>query len=326
MINFFIYDHSYIIDRRGGLLMKKKILTLIIINFILMVQFSIIVEANSGPPSNLSLTIIGVDEDYDLDIFIYQEDLLTQTQIDQGETRINDNFMYGYYYQDTYPEFLKSFQDKDNYISNSLYGGVDYFDSWDSGDNEEYVMYLEVPRVFKIVLINASDQLIISEVIEMRSYDFDITWDLTGVVFSEDITYDAGVLLGLGENPFYESAFYVEMVIRLMVSLVLEGLVFYIIGFRKRWTYIIFTIINVISQVGLTMGTIYSFYRGDTGYGTIFIFIFGEFLIFIGEMFLLTLLIREKKWYVRTLVVFLANMISLVIGLAISYGLLSLIY
>ncbi len=283
-------------------------------------------DANSGPPANLSLIVTGVSDDYALDIFIYQEEVLTQDQIDQSEALIDENFMYRYYYQETYPEFLKSFQDKDHYVSNSLYGGVDYFSSWDDGEDQEFVMFLEVPRVFKIVLINENDQLIISEVIEMKSYDFDIIWDLSDVVFSDEVTYDAGSILGLGENPFYESSYYVDMVIRLVVSILIEGLIFFAFGFRKKWTYITFAIINVISQVGLTLGTMYSYYRGDSAYGTIFVLFFGEFLIFTGEMFFLTLLVREKKWYVRTLVVFLANMLSLVIGLLISFGLMSLIY
>ncbi len=306
--------------------MKKKVFVFFILFFMTGAFFGLYLQANSGPPSNLDLMVTGVNEEYSLDIFIYQETPLTQNQIDQAETLMDENFMYRYYYQDSYPEFLKSFQDKDNYVSNSLYGSVDYFDSWDVGLDQKYVMFLEVPRVFKIVLINGSDQLIISEVIEMKSYDFDIVWDLSDVAFSDEVTYDAGSILGLGENPFYESSYYVDMVIRLVVSILIEGLIFFAFGFRKKWTYITFAIINVISQVGLTLGTMYSFYRGDSAYGTIFVLFFGEFLIFTGEMFFLTLLVREKKWYVRTLVVFLANMLSLVLGLLISFGLMSLIY
>ena len=310
---------------------KARIRRIKLISFFLLVLITIFIyaspaQANSGPPMNLSLTILGVTEDYDLDIFIYQEENLTQYQIDQGEMRIDDNFMYRYYYQESYPEFLKSFQDKDHFTSNSLYGGVDYFSSYEDYHGETYIMFLEVPRIFKIVLINTSNQLIISEVIVMESYDLNISWDLSGVNFSDEITYEAGLILGLNENPFYEWRYYFDMIIRLVVTVALEGLIFFAFGFRKRWTYITFVFINVISQVGLTMGTIYSFYRGDHAYGTIFIFIFGEFLIFILEMLFLTLLIREKKWYVRTLVVFLANMISLVLGLLISFGLLSIFY
>ncbi|RJP57539.1 MAG: hypothetical protein C4543_09575 [Ignavibacteriales bacterium] len=301
--------------------MNKKYRMILVLIFMGLLGISLPVQANSGPPSNLSLTITGVTEEYSLDIFIYQEGLLTQDQIDQAEA-----FMYRYYYQNTYPEFLKSFQDKDNYVSNTLYGSVDYFEYWDVGSDKKYVMFLNIPRTFKIVLINESDELIISKVIEMKSYDFDIVLDLSDVSFTDEITYDAGSILGLGENPFYESSYYVDMFIRLVVTILIEGLIFFAFGFRKKSTYIVFTIINVISQVGLTLGTMYSFYRGDSAYGTIFVFIFGEFLIFTGEMFLLTLLVREKKWYVRTLVVFLANIVSLVLGLAISLGLLSLIY
>ena len=303
-----------------------KVIAILFFTICLLLIPSFSVMGNSGPPMNLSLTITGVAEDYDLDIFIYQEEDLTQYQIDQGEIRIDENFMYRYYYQESYPEYLKSFQDKDHYISNSLYGAVDYFSSYEDVQGETYVMFLEVPRIFKIVLINTSNQLIISEVIVMESYDLNISWDLSGVNFSDEITYEAGLILGLNENPFYEWRYYFDMIIRLVVTVALEGLIFFAFGFRKRWTYITFVFINVISQVGLTMGTIYSFYRGDHAYGTIFIFIFGEFLIFILEMLFLTLLIREKKWYVRTLVVFLANMISLVLGLLISFGLLSIFY
>jgi hypothetical protein len=305
---------------------KIKSLKFLFLSFLTVfsIFISISVKANSGPPTNLSLLVTGVTEPYSLDIFIYQEDSLSQSQIDQMETIMDEDFLDGHYYTDTYPEYLKSFQDRDHYVSNTLYGSVSNFRGWEKDSEQGYGLFLNVPRVFKIVLVNENDELLISEVIEMESYDLDITWDLQGVSFSDEITYDAGTLEGLGENPFYELSYYVDMIVRLVVTIVIEGLVFFAFGFRQKRTYIIFAIFNAISQIGLTMGTIYSFFRGDNAYGTIFIFFFGELAIFLAEMFLLTLLVKEKKWYVRTLVTFLANLLSLILGLLISYGVMNL--
>ena len=302
----------------------KKIIYILTL-FVLVISslfFSINPQANSGPPANLEIEITGLTEEYILDIFIYQENELTQNQIDDAEVLINHEHFDQYFYQINYPDFLVSFQDQDNYVSNTLYGSVDYF--YHNEQGHEYIMFLNVPRIFKIVLINQDNELIISKIITMKSYDFDITWDLTDVTFSDQIRYDAGVLHGLDQNPFYNLDFYIYMVLRIIISIAIEGFIFYLFGFRKKSTYIIFSILNIVTQVALTLGTIYSYYRGDTSYGTVFIFIGGEFLVFAGEMLILTLLIREKKLYQRTAVVFLANLLSMILGLIISLNIINL--
>lgn len=98
---------------------------------------------------------------------------------------------------------------------------------------------------------------------------------------------------------------------RLALTLVLEGLVFYLFGFRAKRSWIAFFIINLITQGALNI--LLSLSSFDGGYlilGLILI----EILVFLVETPAFLFAVKEKRWWQRLLYVLLANVLSLFLG------------
>jgi hypothetical protein len=301
----------------------KKMLNFIFI-FIAINGFYIQVDANSGPPENVSVTILNINENYELDIFIPLDRTLNEADYIEAQTRISnlEDSYEGMYYQETYPSFLVDFQDKDGYVSNTLYGKSDYFYRF---NENQFRLYMNVPRVFRIVLIH-QEQLIISKTIEMQAYDERFIWDLEGVEFSNDISYDAGVFEGLNDNPFFEMRPYQELLIRVIVTLIIELFIFYLLGYRHQRTFIFYGILNIITQILLTFGLLYGSFLGfGIFYGFVLLLI-GEVLVFGSEMGINGLIIKEKYTSHIVFSTFLANLASLIIGTIIAIQLNALLW
>jgi hypothetical protein len=302
--------------------MKKLMLCMII--FMLSIGVSIQVMANSGPPQNISLEILNFTKHFEIDFLIPFDRPLNEADIQTAQDQISffDNNDFGIYYQDDYPSFLINFQDKDGYVSNTLYGASDYFYRFEN----EMALYMNLPRQFKIVLINSDNQLIISDVVEMEAYDQAFIWDLKGVTFEETIQYNVGIFEGLNINPFGEVRKYQELVIRIMITILIEFSVFYLLGYRLKQTFIKYGILNILSQTLLTLGLIYGIFIGNGAFANVVWLLLGELLVFGFEMGINGLMIKEKYTSHIVFSTFLANLASLILGTIISLELYRLLW
>lgn len=302
--------------------MKKLMLSMII--FMLSIGASIQVMANSGPPQNISLEILNFTKHFEIDFLIPFDRPLNEADIQTAQDQISffDNNDFGIYYQDDYPSFLIDFQDKDGYVSNTLYGASDYFYRFEN----EIGLYMNLPRQFKIVLINSDNQLIISDVVEMEAYDQAFTWDLKGVTFEETIQYNVGSFEGLNINPFGEVRKYQELVIRILITILIEFSVFYLLGYRLKQTFIKYGVLNILSQTLLTLGIIYGMYIGYGAFANMVGLLLGELLVFGFEMGINGLMIKEKYTSHIVFSTFLANLASLILGTIISLELYRLLW
>lgn len=301
--------------------MKKSIIFILIL--ILINVFHIQVDANSAPPENVRVNILNIDQPYELDFLIPFTRALNEEDLIKAQfiiSDLEDNDYFGRYYQSTFPSFLIDFQDKDGYVSHTLYGDSDYF----YRNEHQFGLYMNVPRVFKIVLIH-NEQLIISETIVMQAYDESFTWDLEGITFSETGQYNVGQFEGLNENPFYEVRPYQELIIRIIVTIIIELLVFYFLGYRLKQTYIKFGILNIITQTLLTLGLIYGTFIGNGMFGNFLLLVLGEILVFGFEMGVNGLTIKEKYTAHVVFSTFLANLASLIFGTMIALQLYSIL-
>lgn len=100
--------------------------------------------------------------------------------------------------------------------------------------------------------------------------------------------------------------------IRLLLTLLIEGIVFVIFGFRQKKSWITFFAINVLTQGTLNIwlnngGSLIPSYL-------IFSLIIGEFFVFIVEMIAFPLFIKEHKKSRTLIYAFTANLISLIAG------------
>ncbi|MDF2544231.1 MAG: hypothetical protein K0S47_3949 [Herbinix sp.] len=100
--------------------------------------------------------------------------------------------------------------------------------------------------------------------------------------------------------------------IRLLLTLVLEGLIFWLFGFRDKRSWFVFLIINLVTQGSLNIwlgieASLMSSYL-------IFALIIGEFFVFVAEMIAFPIFIDEFGKTHTVVYAFVGNLISLIAG------------
>jgi len=299
--------------------------------FFLLTEFLLLntttVKANSGPPANVQITVLNNEIDFEFDLLIHKESSLTQTEIDESLTKITDGDLDHILSDETFAIQMASYQDSEGFVSNALYGNPDYYYVYDYGDERGLIatMYLNVPREFKILIYTETGATITSELITMSQFDYRLTFDLSGIDMSIDQS-DVGVISGFVGNPLENPVTWVNFLLRMLLTLLIELIVLYLFGFRKKATFMFVIGMNIFSQVALNIATIWSFYLSyDYGYQYAINFIIGEFLIFIIEPIMVSVFVKEHHKFRKIAYSLCANTASLVIGLAVASSLSFLI-
>ncbi|MGM0379828.1 MAG: hypothetical protein ACQEQE_08800 [Bacillota bacterium] len=99
--------------------------------------------------------------------------------------------------------------------------------------------------------------------------------------------------------------------IRFLLTILLEGIILYLIGFRKSRTWKIFLILNIFTQLGLN---IYINSLNVAISYPILALIFSEFWVFLIESIIFVSLVKEKNKKWRISYVLIANLFSLILG------------
>jgi hypothetical protein len=99
--------------------------------------------------------------------------------------------------------------------------------------------------------------------------------------------------------------------LRILLTIAIEALIFYLFGFRDKNSWIIFIVINLITQGALNIWL--NSFSSVTGY-IIFSLIFGEIFVFIFEEIAMLKLIKEQRKLVTFIYVLIANFCSLYFG------------
>ncbi len=100
--------------------------------------------------------------------------------------------------------------------------------------------------------------------------------------------------------------------LRITLTLLAEGLVFFLFGFREKRSWILFLALNLLTQGCLN--TLINSNAFSSGYWML-MFYFMEFCIFLGETVALCLLMKEHKRWKRVICTLLANAVSLAAGI-----------
>lgn len=98
--------------------------------------------------------------------------------------------------------------------------------------------------------------------------------------------------------------------LRVLLTLALEGLVFYLFGYRKRQSWIVFLVVNILTQSALNLiltGPVIGNYWLYTLY-------FCEAIIFLIEVFAYAILLREHRKGRAIACALIANSVSLLFG------------
>ena len=100
--------------------------------------------------------------------------------------------------------------------------------------------------------------------------------------------------------------------IRLLLTLLLEGIIFWLFRFRQKRSWLIFLAINLVTQGALNIwlnsgGSLMPSYL-------IIGLILGEFFVFAAEMIVFPIVIKEHKKSRILIYAFIANLMSLIVG------------
>lgn len=101
---------------------------------------------------------------------------------------------------------------------------------------------------------------------------------------------------------------------RLLLTLLIESIVFYLFGFRERFSWVVFTITNIITQLGLNWKLFDGVTRYFDPYYISFQLVHIELYVLVFELIVFRLLIKEKSRRRINVYTILSNIISLVLG------------
>ncbi|MBL4937001.1 hypothetical protein JK636_14700 [Clostridium sp. YIM B02515] len=112
-----------------------------------------------------------------------------------------------------------------------------------------------------------------------------------------------------GTYPFRRALL---VTIRLLLTLLLEGIIFWLFNYRQKRSWIIFFYVNIVTQGVLNIwlnsgGPLMPSYL-------IFSLILGEFFVFMAEMIAFPILVKEHGQSRSLIYAFVANFISLIAG------------
>ena len=99
---------------------------------------------------------------------------------------------------------------------------------------------------------------------------------------------------------------------RVLLTLILEAIVFFLFGYRSKKSWLVFLFVNLFTQVVLNVILFGNYFRLN-GY-LIFSLIFGEILVFVIELIAFSLLVNEYSRSRTALYVITANLLSLALG------------
>jgi hypothetical protein len=128
-------------------------------------------------------------------------------------------------------------------------------------------------------------------------------------------TYHATYSLNLKDKTYIQGETLTRNVLlvglRVGLTLLIEGAIFWLLGFRKRMTWVIFLVTNLLTQgvLNLMLAT-----NPVSASYVIFGLIFGEIFVFIVEWIAIISLVKEHSEAKRFVTVALANFASLILG------------
>ena len=99
---------------------------------------------------------------------------------------------------------------------------------------------------------------------------------------------------------------------QLLLTLLFEGIIFWLFNYRQKKSWIIFLCVNLVTQGVLNIG-LNSNYWISSGY-LIFLLIIGEIFVFISEMITFPILIKEHGKIRSLAYAIIGNFISLFVG------------
>jgi len=274
----------------------KKGLVLLVLMMSLLFLPSFYVRADFGPKRTLDLEIIGVNQDYHLE-------LLMPGTLPEGESLSSIQEIIE---EDdpTFPDMLYTFE-SDGYVSANL---VLPWGAWYQSPRDHYYMFAyNPPSNFKIMLIFNDDHYIISRPIETSLFNSKVTFDVSGVdllISQENV--------GRVQEIFPLRTMSLELALRIIGTVFIEIIVLFLFGYIKRKSFSLVVVVNLVTQLVLTGFMFAAKYFVYPVIGELFVLIVGEAMIFLSEIIIYRFYLTERSKNRAMLYALVANVISLI--------------
>ncbi len=124
-------------------------------------------------------------------------------------------------------------------------------------------------------------------------------------------TYTYNIKSGLLIEGKSEIRSIILVMLRVLLTLIIEGIIFYLFGFRNRKSWMLFIIINLITQISLNI------YINNLEVAVsypLIILIVSELWVFIAEIISFSIIVTENRIGRRIGYAVVANLVSLVLG------------
>lgn len=121
----------------------------------------------------------------------------------------------------------------------------------------------------------------------------------------------AGVTASLSTPAYMAIRNTLLVILRVSVTLITEGVIFFLMGYRMKRSWMVFLGANLITQILLNLAITGNYLA--MGYWEL-LFVFSEILIFVGEAVVFAVLLREQKPLKGAGTAILANAVSCVCG------------
>lgn len=286
----------------------KKITILILILTIFMLTPSLSLRADMGPKRTLDIHIKGIQEPYFLGLLMKgslpenQELLIARENIS--------------YYEDNFPEMLYTFA-IEGYVS------ADLVLPWGlraQHTRENYYIYTyNPPQKFKLIIIFEDQTHLVSKTIETSLFNSKVLFDLTDVDTSFT-QFSVGTL----DEVFPVQTMTLELTLRIIGTIFIEIIILFLFGYTLKKSYKLVTIVNLVTQVSLTGFMFATKYFILPGLGEIMVLLIGEAIIFLFEIIVFRIYLKEKSPKRAMLYALVANTMTLIASYSVMILMLNL--
>lgn len=145
--------------------------------------------------------------------------------------------------------------------------------------------------------------------ITLDNKQYMIQTDIRGSGYNDLYTFDVNNLRLIKGKTFARDATLISL--RLFSTLILEGLVFFIMGYRAKRTWMLFLLVNLLTQGCLNI--LLNSDRPENVY-MLFVLMIAEVAIILVEETVLLITVKEGKALKLFVTILLANLLSLFLG------------
>jgi hypothetical protein len=182
-------------------------------------------------------------------------------------------------------------------------------DALDDSRTTKISKIFETYHQFYLYDLSKKDALTIHIFIEDESFDITIEEPLNQYRNTYTLNLEKQMLEEGYNRPFLNLFL---ILVRILLTLLIEGFVFYVLGFRWKQSWYIFLIINLMTQGALNIWL--STFNLASGYGAFLALVLAEILILIVETITFFMGVNEKNKLILVIHVILANGLSFILG------------